>query len=424
MKNGKIAGVSLVVMALGFVATMLAERILQPQGMWLSLLGFGFEAGLVGGLADWFAVTALFRHPFGVPIPHTAILPRNRRRITDALVSTVENDLLKKDSIRERVLQLDVTRQALQTTRLWVKGREANALIRQMLGGLSRRLPADTVQSLLREGAGDLAERIRPAGVIRFAAKEALARNADGAALDLLIDKVGEAVAKDSVRDELGRTALHAVRTMEMKGLMKSTLPTIAGMMGERRIGDLIRSFLLSAAASLKREDDAERAALIASMRGMIESLDENEDFVGMIVSLRDEMLSGDELNRLIASGTETISTELARRSNDAEWIEARIMPVLDDLLAKTAQDESFLRKAEEWLDERISSLIDTHHEVIGQLVRDNLDRIDTKNLVGLIEAKVGGDLQWIRVNGAICGFAAGVLIFLVKWGLTLALPR
>ena len=71
--------------------------------MWIDLLHGGFEAGLVGGLADWFAVTALFRHPLGLPIPHTALLPNNRKRMTNALVSILRNDWLSKESIQEKV---------------------------------------------------------------------------------------------------------------------------------------------------------------------------------------------------------------------------------------------------------------------------------------------------------------------------------
>ena len=80
-ESKKIARYSLIIMGVGFIATI------PFQGsFWIDLLQGGFEAGLVGGLADWFAVTALFRHPLGLRIPHTALLPNNRKRMTNALV--------------------------------------------------------------------------------------------------------------------------------------------------------------------------------------------------------------------------------------------------------------------------------------------------------------------------------------------------
>src|SRR6185312_13793028 len=74
--------------------------------LWVDLLHGGFEAGLVGGLADWFAVTALFRHPLGLPIPHTALLPKNRDKLTKGIISMIENDWLSKASVTERVKDL------------------------------------------------------------------------------------------------------------------------------------------------------------------------------------------------------------------------------------------------------------------------------------------------------------------------------
>ena len=74
----------------------------------------GFEAGLVGGLADWFAVTALFRHPMGIPIPHTALLPKNRKRVTKGLINTLENEWLTKESITNKVKEMQLAQMVLQ----------------------------------------------------------------------------------------------------------------------------------------------------------------------------------------------------------------------------------------------------------------------------------------------------------------------
>src|SRR6476660_4195407 len=106
-----IASVSLGVMGAGFVATL-------PFGgggsTAIALLQGGFEAGVVGGLADWFAVTALFRHPLGIPIPHTALLPKNREKVTLALISVIEKELLNKESIIGKIKQIQISESLLQ----------------------------------------------------------------------------------------------------------------------------------------------------------------------------------------------------------------------------------------------------------------------------------------------------------------------
>lgn len=98
-KSRHLATISLTVMGVGFLATLPFQ-----DSLWGTFLQGGFEAGLVGGLADWFAVTALFRHPLGLPIPHTALLPKNRKRLTSGIINMLENDWLTKESIRGKLL--------------------------------------------------------------------------------------------------------------------------------------------------------------------------------------------------------------------------------------------------------------------------------------------------------------------------------
>ncbi len=101
MKSRYLAGTSLAVMGAGFLITLFL-----PQNIAVRLLQGGFEAGLVGGFADWFAVTALFRHPMGIPIPHTSLLLKNRNKIVNSLISALETELLNKESITGRLRQM------------------------------------------------------------------------------------------------------------------------------------------------------------------------------------------------------------------------------------------------------------------------------------------------------------------------------
>lgn len=105
MKTKYAAGTSLAIMAGGFILTTIFT---SEQHNALSLLQGGFEAGLVGGIADWFAVTALFRHPLGLRIPHTNLIIRNKDKMVNALVSALENELLNKESISARLRRLNL----------------------------------------------------------------------------------------------------------------------------------------------------------------------------------------------------------------------------------------------------------------------------------------------------------------------------
>lgn len=98
MRSKNLATMSLAFMACGFLITLFL-----PENLAVILLRGGFEAGLVGGIADWFAVTALFRHPMGLRIPHTSLLLKNRDKIIQSLITAMETELLNKESIENKL---------------------------------------------------------------------------------------------------------------------------------------------------------------------------------------------------------------------------------------------------------------------------------------------------------------------------------
>lgn len=120
MKSRYLAGTSLAVMGAGFLITLIL-----PQNLGVRLLQGGFEAGLVGGFADWFAVTALFRHPMGIPIPHTSLLLKNRDKIVNSLISALETELLNKESITKRLRKMKLF-QGLSTGLMKLLSRKKN----------------------------------------------------------------------------------------------------------------------------------------------------------------------------------------------------------------------------------------------------------------------------------------------------------
>lgn len=138
-KNAKhIASVSLGVMGAGFVATFPVAHL--PVGF---ILQTGFEAGLVGGLADWFAVTALFRHPLGIPIPHTALLPRNREKVTNALVTAIQSNLLQKERIIEKLATFRLADLLMDKGREWLEKEEAAEKVSAFLRSILELIPPE-----------------------------------------------------------------------------------------------------------------------------------------------------------------------------------------------------------------------------------------------------------------------------------------
>lgn len=88
---------------------------------------------------------------------------------------------------------------------------------------------------------------------------------------------------------------------------------------------------------------------------------------------------------------------------------------MLNNLIDSISEDSDLINKLEQQIQERVSGYINSNHENIGRLVRDNIERLDTETLIKLIEERVGDDLQWIRINGAICGFCVGLVLGIIR---------
>jgi uncharacterized membrane-anchored protein YjiN (DUF445 family) len=97
------------------------------------------------------------------------------------------------------------------------------------------------------------------------------------------------------------------------------------------------------------------------------------------------------------------------------DYIRNNILPMLSNLIDNISEDIDLINKLEQQIQERVSGYINSNHENIGRLVRDNIERLDTETLIKLIEERVGDDLQWIRINGAICGFCVGLVLGIIR---------
>src|ERR1700730_10781813 len=147
MRTRYIATLSLITMGIGFITTI----FLQDNAM-VQLLRGGFEAGLVGGFADWFAVTALFRHPFGIPIPHTSLLLKNRDKIANSLISALNNELLNKESITVKLKQFQLLKVIGSSVTRWVYKRSNRIVVVNILQTFLSRLPLDSIVPIIQKG--------------------------------------------------------------------------------------------------------------------------------------------------------------------------------------------------------------------------------------------------------------------------------
>lgn len=422
--NRRAAVNSLLILAAGLALALLLDRLFWPGNLWLAAFIAGCEAGLVGGLTDWFAVTALFRHPFGLRLPHTAILPNNRDRITDALVSMVENDLLHKESLLAKIKQLDAARRLMTGIRAGLRLEAVRAILTQVMQSVLIGLPLEDIRNAIRHLLADRVKRADFSSLLRLLTEEGLKRNLDTETLDAILEKSSETIAGEDFQLKTGQMAMAALQHMHLKGLLKLSLPALAGLMGERKVGALIQEFLLTSVKDLGEPENATRGTLLTYIRDGIGRLPENPSLLARLDDWLEEGLSSDKLDTLLNDNLQQIRMEGIRKTIDPRFLDDKVLPLLEDLIDSALRDDGMMARLEAFLGDQLGQLVDTHHKKIGMVVRENIDKFETDSLVHLIEDKVGDDLQWIRVNGAVSGFLVGLFLFGTKQLVLLLYPK
>ncbi|MBU6281610.1 DUF445 family protein [bacterium] len=417
--RSRIGAISLGVAMAGAVASRLALRAGgDARPLWLEVLAAGFEAGVVGGLADWFAVTALFRHPLGLPIPHTAIIANRREKIVDAIVQTVESDWLSPDAIGARLgrlrpseLLLDWLGDPEHAERL---GGPVRDVLRSLAAMLAEPEPVRFVERLVRERLRDLPDdRALALRVAQAVESREASRMLQSAAVSLAnlaerpqtadelqwwIERSAEKMhegGKRIVPFFLRRTIVQRKLIEAACSYASSELRTAAldpAHPLRRGAKDAVRRF----AERLAAGDEATRLQAERLRVAISESLDLEPIVAGLLGRARDRLDAqladpGSEMSRFV---DRQLRGGIHRALDDPER-----RRIFDDRVREGAVD-----------------LLRRHHHQIGLTVRENLEALDTGALVRLVESRVGNDLQYIRLNGALVGGVIGALLASLRW--------
>lgn len=409
-KSKHLATISLAIMGVGFVATM-------PFGdsIWGRLLQGGFEAGLVGGLADWFAVTALFRHPLGIPIPHTALLPKNRQRITRGLVSTLENDWLSKESIQEKVKRIAFTKRLLPIVRKGVHSETIQQKGTALLVDAINRVDTEKVVPIIEKELKSSLSAIELKPIVHSIVGEVVRNQYDEKALDVLLNKGEGWIKKEETQYQLGSIAKNALDNIELDGILQFALKSFQSMINEEKLGSILQNLLLSITSRLRNEDDEYRLALVNGIRKELQGLEHNEELLEKLEAWKQKTINELNVTNKLTEIVDKMKAKVTAFIESPEFMKSYAVPYVESWLNALEADAERQEAIDTAIQKQIMGFVDENHSKIGQLVQENLDKLDDETLVDMMENNVGKDLQWIRVNGALCGFLIGIVLTVIK---------
>ncbi len=395
--NTQSANLTLGGMTLGF----LVSYPFYLQGSFIGgLISSGCIAGMIGGLADWFAVTALFRRPLGIrpsKVLRTEIIPQNRERIFVALADMVQHELLSQDLLSRKLSSWDFSGVLIRVFQEQ-EVQETVSLILANLGEdiLKHRDPEEfqrEIKGLLGENVGSLKLSQTLAEALEFSVEHGDVDRAINVICRVISEFVDQPVVRDALKDMM-EAALTRYSdnnpTRKMVGMFLPSPAVLAHGLQEKvktvlqdgTLADWLKDALLKFVLELKTKTSLQERL----NRFVIEALDR---------------------------GIEPLEEKKAFRIT--EHLLANMQNHWSGYLERVEQNQDFRCKVDEGVKGFLEKQIKNHHNAIGRLVREGLDPLTNDKLVALIEDKAGNDLQMIRINGAVVGGLAGIMIFLLR---------
>ena len=394
-------GLLLVMAAVFVVAAWCQERIAG-----LAFVKAFAEAALVGGLADWFAVTALFRHPLGLPIPHTAIIPRNKDRLGDSLALFLRQNFLIPQVVARRMAAIDVAAalgRFLETPRVTGGTRLREA------GG---RILADLLGATDDDQLGGLMKRElrRRLGTVNLA--------------PLLGRGLGAAIAEDKHRPVIdaalgwARVTLQANEAL-VRGVVKERSNAILRLTG---LDETVSTAILNGLTTLLTQAAADREH---PLRQRIE-----DSLATLAIDLQHDDAMGERVRRMTAA---VLDNPAFAQWVDTLWVRARARMVeaardpdsalagqlgeASRALGATLLREGRLRQVTNRLTRRaVVGAVSRYGDGLVRLISDTVRGWDAVTLTDRVEQAVGRDLQYIRVNGTLVGGLVGLVLFTGEW--------
>lgn len=387
----------LIVMAVIFTAAF----ALQKQYPWLEYVRAAAEGGMVGALADWFAVTALFKYPMGLKIPHTAIIPRRKDQIGASLSDFVETNFLSEQVVQEKLASVDIARKAGK----WLASpggpervaKEGSALIR----GAFTVLNDDDVQAVI-EGMVRKHLLTPPWGPpVGRMAERIFAEGHHHTLVDLLVDRAADWVE-----------ANHST----VNRLVSDRSPLWVPSFVDDIVSDKVYNELAKFVRAVQRDPDHQvRQSIDTYLGDLAQDLQHDPAMIARAEGIKAQILGDPEVRELASRTWGTIKNALLTAVDDPDSeLTQRFKSAVRDFGSRLVSDDELAGKVNAWIGDAAGYLVNTYRSDIAGVITDTVARWDAEETSQKIELQVGKDLQFIRINGTVVGALAGLVIFTV----------
>lgn len=381
-----------------FVVSLFLER----QFPWLGFVRATAEAAMVGGLADWFAITALFRHPLGIPIPHTAIIPSRKDRIGRSLGGFVQNNFLSREVIAARLSGLRVAERIARWISDPTNSRRISHHVASGLAGTAQVLRDEDVQAMIDRALVTRVRKTQVAPVLGNVLSLLTADNRHQELLDEALRLISEGVSRNEelirqrIREESPWWLPEAVDDRihdKVVAAIENTLHQVAG----------------DPAHPLRERFDN-------ALTGFIEKLRTSPEVIARAEVIKEDMLENPAVRQFSATIWNDAKHALARYAERKETdppgaVEQGLMKLGNAVLS----DSELMAKVDQWILDAVLYAVEQFRGEVAQLISYTVGQWDAEETSKKIELQIGKDLQFVRINGTLVGGLVGLILYSIS---------
>lgn len=401
--------------ALGLATTGFLASYPFSAGFYGGMLNSGCWAAMVGGLADWFAVTALFRKPLGFSY-RTAIIPRNRERIFNDLIAFVEQDLLTKDNILNTLSHYNVAELLIRFLEEHQGKQGAKEIAHKVTQDVLALLDANEFGRVIEDMAKEHASRVQLFPAMVQTLEWTVKNGYEEKVIDFLLDEFTRIVEQAETRRVLEGLFIQVKETYRQGTQSHKLAAWLLDMSAEHFVGAAqtrIAAFL----QSLKEPGHPLRGKLKTWIDDMIAQLKDNSTFREKVEDWKAEVIRTKLSIRYQVGHYLRYLRQTAAEPGD-DKIPENLDKAIDGWVDKFKADAGQQAAFDAWVKNKLEAAVDKYHDQVSIIVKERLAELTDELLVEFIEGKVGDDLQMIRINGSLVGGLVGVLLYVFTYWL------
>src|SRR5258707_3112840 len=388
--------------ALLFVAVSVLSHYLRPTRapFWLGLIRATAEAALVGGIADWFAVTALFRHPMGLPIPHTAIVAKRKDRIGRSLGNFVGNNFLSRDVITRQLAGLTLGERA---ARWLAEPQHQRRVARAVASGVARAVESVPVEELQDTVHTTLVGQLRKAQVAPVLAELVSVATTDDRHHELL-DRLVRLLSR--VVDE--NREIIRVRIAEESPWW------VPDAIDDKLYQKIVAGIQRTLDEIATNDQHPLRAQFDQALTSFVEKLQSSPETIARAEEIKERLLGhpavADVSDALLRAARESLARYSGPDAPSPEPLER----ALAAMAARALASDAFLREVDTAIERLALSIVDEYRPEVAELIARTVEGWDATDASRKIEIQIGRDLQFIRINGTLVGGLVGLILYVI----------